>query len=84
VEKGPPRRRTGLHAVQLEAQGTCLATFSRGEIKIWGSPARFWCYRDEDFIGTVKTIAAKSHHPRTIEQRVLEKLLIVAGLEEAP
>ncbi len=53
------------------------------KISIWGSPARFWCYLDEDFIGTVKTIAAKSSHPRTLEKRVLETLLIVVGLAEA-
>jgi hypothetical protein len=68
----------------LRPKAHALQHLADDKIVIWGSPARFWCYRDEDFIGTVKTIAAKSSHPRTIEQRVLEKLLIVAGLEEAP
>jgi hypothetical protein len=51
------------------------------KIKVWGSPARFWCYRDEDFIGAVKTIATKSSNPRTLEMRVVEKLLILSGLD---
>jgi hypothetical protein len=51
------------------------------KILVWGSPARFWCYRDEDFIGAVKTIAAKSANPRTLEMRVVEKLLILSGLD---
>jgi hypothetical protein len=49
--------------------------------QIWGSPSRFWCYRDEDFVGMVKTICAKSSHPCTLESRVLEKLVIVAFLK---
>jgi hypothetical protein len=50
------------------------------KIQIWGSPSSFWCYKDEDFIGTVKTICVKSSHPSTIEARVLEKLVILEGL----
>ena len=45
---------------------------------VWGSPASFWCYRDEDFIGAVKGIAQKTKDPRSIELRILEKLTIWA------
>ena len=38
-------------------------------------PSAFWCYRDEDYIGAVKGIAAKTKHPFTIETRILEKLM---------
>jgi hypothetical protein len=82
--RGLPADEQGYMPFNLRPKAHALQHLAEEKIKIWGSPARFWCYRDEDFIGTVKTIAAKSHHPRTIEQRVLEKLLIVAGLEEAP
>lgn len=43
---------------------------------LWGSPADFWCYRDEDYIGVVKTIARKTKHPATVEKRILEKMMI--------
>ena len=51
------------------------------KIEAFGSPNQFWCYRDEDFIGTVKGIAHKTKHPATLEQRVIEKLRIWAALE---
>jgi hypothetical protein len=46
------------------------------KIGLWGSPAAFWWYRDEDYIGTVKRIAAKTKHPFSLETRMLEKLMI--------
>ncbi len=51
------------------------------KLSLWGSPSRFWCYRDEDYVGAVKNIAMKSRHPATIELRVNEKLMILAGLD---
>ena len=47
---------------------------------LWGNPARFWNYRDEDWVGAVKVIAAKTRDPRTLEERVLEKLRLRLGL----
>jgi hypothetical protein len=49
---------------------------------LFGSPNAFWCYRDEDFIGTVKLIAQKTKFPHTIELRIIEKLRIWAALEK--
>ena len=46
----------------------------------YGNPASFWCYRDEDFVASVKTIAFKSRHPFTMETRVMQKLQIVEGV----
>jgi hypothetical protein len=46
------------------------------KIGLWGSPAEFWCYRDEDYIGVVKSLANKTKHPKTIEIRILEKMMI--------
>lgn len=50
------------------------------QLQLWGSPSSFWCYRDEDWIGVVKRIAARSHHPHTLEERVAQKLMLAAGL----
>ena len=50
-------------------------------IVAFGSPSAFWCYRDEDFVGAIKKIAAKSKHPATLERRCIEKLRILAALE---
>ena len=50
------------------------------KLLLWGSPSNFWCYRDEDYVGAVKTIASKTKHPKTLEKRVAEKLMILAGL----
>lgn len=49
-------------------------------VPIFGSPAKFWCYRDEDYVGAVKSICARTKHPATLERRVLEKLRILQGL----
>jgi hypothetical protein len=64
----------------LRPKSHLLQHLVEDKIKIWGSPSGFWCYRDEDFIGTVKTICVKSSHPSTIEARVIEKLVILGGL----
>jgi hypothetical protein len=62
----------------LRPKAHTLQHLVEDKTQIWGSPSRFWLYRDEDFIGTVKTICAKSSHPCTLESRVLEKLVIVS------
>lgn len=53
------------------------------QLNLWGSPVRSWCYRDEDFVGAVKTIASKSKHPATLELRLNEKLMLLAGLHSS-
>ena len=50
------------------------------KLSLWGSPSQCWCYRDEDFVGAVKRLAAKTKHPPTLEKRVYEKLMLLAGL----
>ena len=49
-------------------------------VPVFGNPAKFWCYRDEDFVGAIKRICANTKHPATLERRVLLKLRILAGL----
>jgi hypothetical protein len=71
VNKMPFHLRQKCHAMQHLASD---------KLALWGSPVRSWCYRDEDFVGAIKTIAQKTSHPRTLEQRVMEKLMILEGL----
>jgi hypothetical protein len=52
------------------------------QLKLFGSPARSWCYRDEDFVGVIKRIAARTAHPATMERRVAQKLRLLAGLAD--
>ena len=53
------------------------------KLPLWGSPSLYWCYRDEDFVGFVKSMASKSKHPATIEARVGEKIRLHIGVTEA-
>ena len=51
------------------------------KIEIFGSPSTFNCYQDENFVGKVKKIAAKSRHPWTLSNLVLKKLGVLARLD---
>ena len=50
------------------------------QLLLWGSPSRAWCYRDEDFVGSVKKVASKSKNPATLEKVMTEKLMLLSGL----
>ena len=50
------------------------------KVPMYGSPSSFWCYCDEDYMGTVKAVCAMTKHPSTLERRVLEKTMIMAGV----
>jgi hypothetical protein len=52
------------------------------KVPVFGNPTLYWGYRDEDFVGDVKHIAGRSVHPYTIEKRCIQKLRILAALEE--
>jgi hypothetical protein len=64
----------------LRPKAHAMQHMASDKLGLWGSPSRSWCYRDEDFVGAVKTIALKTPHPFTLEQRVIEKLMILEGL----
>ena len=49
-------------------------------VPLFGSPSRFWCYRDEDYVGAIKRICAKTKAPATLESRVMLKVRIIEGL----
>ena len=67
--------------VHVRPKAHMLQHLVEDKLALWGSPARFWCYRDADYVGCIKNIAAKSKHPWTLEDRVGEKLRIWAALE---
>ena len=60
-----------------------LQHLASDKILLWGSPQHSWCYRDEDYVGAVKNIAAKTKYPTTLEKRVTEKLILLAALNVA-
>ena len=51
------------------------------KLSLWGSPSEFWCYGDEDACGRIKRIASRTHHMATIEQRIMEKIMVSDGLK---
>jgi hypothetical protein len=53
------------------------------KLVLWGSPARFWNYRDEDYIGAIKVMAGRTKHPHTLERRLAQKLILLGGLHAA-
>lgn len=52
------------------------------QLSRWGSPSGFWCYGDENFVGMVKTISVRTRHPATMEERVMEELMLGIGLRQ--
>ena len=65
----------------LRPKAHMLQHLAADQLEMWGSPARSWCYGDEDFAGCIKKVARASSHPKTLEQRVSEKCVILAGIE---
>lgn len=47
----------------------------------FGSPSCFWCYRDESFVGAIKVIGGKTKHPKRLEERMIQKLRILAAFD---
>ena len=58
-----------------------LQHLAADQLQSWGSPTNFWCYGDEAFVGTIKRVAASNKDPRTLEQRVADKSMLLAGLD---
>ena len=58
-----------------------LQHLAEDKLCLWGSPSRSWCYRDEDYVGAIKKMAARTKYPSTTERRAFEKLQILAGLD---
>ena len=66
---------------KMRRKAHMLQHLVRDQLCLWGSPAESWCYADEDFIGAVKTIAARTRHPATLERRISEKLMLLSGID---
>ncbi len=58
-----------------------LQHLAADKLSLWGSPSRSWCYRDEDFVGAINKMAARTKYLSTLERRAFEKLQIPAGLD---
>ena len=72
-----------LHFAQpfpFRPKGHMLLHLVNEKVLLWGSPKNFWCYGDEDFVGLIKRIAVQTKHPKTMEQVLLQKYRIFAGL----
>ena len=73
-------RHHGVQPFHLRPKAHMLQHLVEEQTLLWGSPARSWCYRDEDFVGAVKLVAGKSKHPASLETLVSEKLMLLSGL----
>jgi hypothetical protein len=80
---GVPEATHGKLPFHLKRKSHMLQHLCEDKLPIWGSPSRFWSYRDESFIGAVKTIAGKSKKPDMLERRILDKLLILSHFDVA-
>jgi hypothetical protein len=67
----------------VRQKGHALQHLVQDKLVLWGSPARFWNYRDEDYIGAIKTMAGRTKHPHTLERRLSQKLILLGGLHAA-
>jgi hypothetical protein len=67
--------------VEFEAEVPYDGALGVDHVPVFGSPAKYWCYRDEDYVGAVKHICSKTKHPATLEARVLLKLRILEALK---
>ena len=73
----------GLHKYQpwrLRPKAHLLQHLSADKLEVFGSPSACWCYGDEDFVGTIKDIVAKTKYPSTLEWRTTQKLMLREGL----
>jgi hypothetical protein len=77
---GRPEAECAAAPWHLRPKAHVLQHLVEDQLRLWGSPSRSWCYRDEDFVGAVKRIAARSMHPSTLEARLTEKLCLLSGL----
>jgi hypothetical protein len=64
----------------LRQKAHMLQHLVQDHVPAFGNPAKFWCYRDEDFIGSVKSVCARTKHPSTLEVRVMQKIRILSAL----
>jgi hypothetical protein len=75
-----PAAHVGQQPFNVRPKAHMLQHQVQDQIRDYGSPAEFWCYRDEDFVGNIKRMCAKTKDPRTLERRVMQKIKILEGV----
>jgi hypothetical protein len=80
---GFPQSAHGKLPFHIKRKAHMLQHLCEEKLSMWGSPSRFWSYRDESFIGAVKTIAGNSKKPNMLERRIIDKLLILEHFNTA-
>ena len=79
---GLTERQSALQPWHMRPKMHMMQHIVQDKICLFGSPMHFWCYGDEDFVGVVKRVCQMSKHPWTLEQRVGEKCMIMAGVAD--
>jgi hypothetical protein len=54
---GIPEADRKLQPFHLRQKTHLLTHLAEDQLKLFGSPARSWCYRDEDYVGVIKVVA---------------------------
>ncbi len=75
-----PMQRRDAQPWHIRPKAHALQHLVEDKLVLWGSPSRSWCYRDEDWCGAIKVIAANTKDPRSLERRVVQKLILLSGL----
>ena len=50
-------------------------------LPLWGNPRNFWRYMDESFVGAMKGAATRSKHRSTLQDTVMRKSRLFAGVQ---
>jgi hypothetical protein len=79
--RGLPLEHHGPQPWHLRPKAHVCQHMVHEKVEAFGSPNMFWGYRDEDFVGVVKAIASKTKHPATLEERMIQKLRILAAFD---
>lgn len=77
---GAPPERLAALPFHIRPKAHVCQHLAEEKIDAFGNPSSFWCYRDEDFVGSIKAIANKTKHPATLEEKMLQKLRILAAI----
>jgi hypothetical protein len=77
---GLPPKQQMKQPFHLRQKAHLLEHLALDQIDRWGNPARWWCYRDESFVGSVKHVASKTKAPATLEVRIMQKLRMLEAL----
>jgi hypothetical protein len=77
---GLSHREQAKEPYHLRQKAHLLEHLALDQIDRYGNPSRWWCYRDESFVGSVKRVASKTKAPATLEVRIMQKLRMLEAL----